>query len=78
MVANTLMRKEASNIFFPQFVLKQRPHVVQQTIESWCDANKVDASASFDDAKILAMELEVRKAFGFHHHHKSQFFLIAK
>lgn len=57
-VANTLMLKEASNIFFLQFVLKKRPQAVEQTIESWCDANKATATP-FDDIKNLAIELEV-------------------
>lgn len=58
-VANTLMLKEASNIFFPQFLAKQAPRVLQQTIESWCSANKLEAT-SIDDANKLAMSLEVR------------------
>lgn len=57
-IANTLMEKERSNIFSPLFVLKERPRVLQQTIESWCDANKIEAS-SIAAAENLAVELEV-------------------
>lgn len=53
------MMKEASNIFFPQFVLKERPLVLQQTIDSWCDGQRT-RDISIDTAKQLAIDLEVR------------------
>lgn len=52
------MMKEASNILFPQFVFKERPHVLQKTIESWCDENRVE-DISIESAKNLAIDLEV-------------------
>lgn len=58
MVANALMLKEASNIFIPQFIPRKSSHIVQQTIDSWCDANKIEET-SITDAKNLAIELEV-------------------
>lgn len=64
-VANTLMLKEATNIFVPQFVSKQKPRVVEQTIGNWCSANRLEAS-SIEDAKKLAIELEV------HYEHDSE------
>lgn len=58
-IANTLMMKEASNIFFPQFVLKERPRLLQQTIDSWCDGQRT-GDISIESAKQLAIDLEVR------------------
>ncbi|KAJ6633707.1 hypothetical protein Bhyg_15533, partial [Pseudolycoriella hygida] len=56
-VANTHMLKEANNIFLPQFVQKERPRGFQETIENWCNANRIDA-ASIETSKKLAIDLE--------------------
>lgn len=53
------MLKDASNIFFPQFVLRERPRALQQTIESWCDANRIEET-SIAAVKNLVIDLEVR------------------
>lgn len=52
------MLKEASNIFFPQFVLRKKSHAMRETIESWCDTNKIETS-SIKTAENLAIQLEV-------------------
>lgn len=52
------MLKEASNIFFPQFVLRKTSRILHETIDNWCNSNNIEAPL-IEAADNLAVELEV-------------------